>query len=81
MRREQLKPRTLDSDALDRARDAAIRASTIYPGFDAPAPNDGAPVFGEMGVLGQRPGLAEVPNNPLSRRVNVADPGLKTSHR
>ena len=63
-------------DALDRARDAAIRASTIYPGFDAPAPNDGAPVFGEMGVLGQRPRLAG-PNNPLSRRVNVADPGLR----
>ena len=63
-------------DALDRARDAAIRASTIYPGFDAPAPNDGAPVFGQMEELGQRPRLTG-PNNPLSRRVNVADPGLR----
>jgi len=41
-----------------------------------PVPNEGDFEFGESEELGQRPALTG-PNNPLSRRVNVDDPGLR----
>ena len=41
-----------------------------------PVANEGDFEFGDMGGLGQRPALTG-PNNPLSRRVNVEDPGLR----
>ena len=41
-----------------------------------PVPNEGDFVVGDMGGVGQRPALTG-PNNPVSRRVNVNDPGLR----
>ena len=41
-----------------------------------PVPNEGDFEFGDMGGVGQRPALTG-PNNPLSRRVDVQDPGLR----
>lgn len=41
-----------------------------------PVPNEGDFVVGDMGGVGQRPALTG-PNNPVSRRVNVEDPGLR----
>lgn len=41
-----------------------------------PVPNEGDFEFGESEELGQRPALTG-PNNPLSRRVDVQDPGLR----
>lgn len=57
-------------DAMDdsAALDAALNA--------LPVANEGDFEFGDMGGLGQRPALTG-PNNPLSRRVNVEDPGLR----
>ena len=57
-------------DAMDEA--AALDAALGR----LPVPNEGDLEFGEMEELGQRPALT-TPNNALSRRVNVNDPGLR----
>ena len=57
-------------DAMDEA--AALDAALGR----LPVPSEGDFVAGEMGELGQRPALTG-PNNPVSRRVNVEDPGLR----
>ena len=58
---------------LDAMDDSAALSSALNA---LPIPNEGDFEFGDMGGLGQRPALTG-PNNPLSRRVDVQDPGLR----
>lgn len=58
---------------LDAMDDSAALSAALNA---LPIPNEGDFEFGDMGGVGQRPALTG-PNNPLSRRVNVQDPGLR----
>lgn len=63
----------LENARLDGMDDSAALSAALNA---LPVPNEGDFEFGEMGEAGQRPALTG-PNNPLSRRVNVEDPGLR----
>lgn len=63
----------LENARLDGMDDSAALSAALNA---LPVPNEGDFEFGEMGEAGQRPALTG-PNNPLSRRVNVNDPGLR----
>jgi len=63
----------LENARLDGMDDSAALSAALNA---LPVPNEGDFEFGEMGGVGQRPALTG-PNNPLSRRVNVDDPGLR----
>ena len=63
----------LENARLDGMDDSAALSAALNA---LPIPNEGDFEFGEMGGVGQRPALTG-PNNPLSRRVDVQDPGLR----
>jgi len=63
----------LENARLDAMDDAAALDAALGR---LPVPNEGDFVVGDMGGVGQRPALTG-PNNPVSRRVNVEDPGLR----
>jgi hypothetical protein len=63
----------LENARLDGMDDSAALSSALNA---LPIPNEGDFEFGDMGGVGQRPRLTG-PNNPVSRRVNVEDPGLR----
>ena len=63
----------LENARLDGMDDSAALSAALNA---LPVPNEGDFEFGEMEELGQRPALTG-PNNPLSRRVDVQDPGLR----